>query len=101
MKYILLLCAITSLIVSGWASAYHTNFTTYDTSTEITVEGIVTALELVNPHAWIYLNVTNEAGDLERWKIELAGKLSLSRRGRTDNSVAEGDHITVIGNPSH
>jgi len=100
MKYILLLCAIVSLVVSGWASAHHANFATYDTSTEITVEGIVSELELVNPHAWIYLNVTNEAGDLERWKIELAGKLSLTRRGWTDDSVAEGDRVTVIGNPS-
>lgn len=100
MNYIRSLVSTVPLLIVSSASAHHANFATYDLSKEITVEGVVTELKLVNPHAWIYLDVTDGAGDLKRWKIELAGKLSLSRRGWTDDSIAEGDRVTVVGNPS-
>jgi len=66
----------------------------------ITVEGTVTELQLKNPHAEIFLDVTDDQGGIANWRIEMSGKLSLSRRGWTDDTVMQGDRITVVGNPS-
>ena len=100
MKNMLTLSMSGAVLIAGSALGHHANFATYDISTEISVEGVVTSLELVNPHAWIYVNVVDEDGDVEEWKIELAGKLSLAKRGWTDDTVAAGDRVTVFGNPS-
>ena len=57
-------------------------------------------LELVNPHARLFIAVTNESGGVEEWMVEGPGKLSLARRGWTDDMFADAESITAVGNPS-
>ena len=82
------------------AQAHHSYRVVYDFSTTETLVGEVVRLELVNPHARLFVNVTNENGDVEEWMIEGPGKLSLARRGWTDDMFADGETITVVGNPA-
>ena len=82
------------------AQAHHSYRVIYDFSTTETLVGEVVTLELVNPHARLFVNVTNENGDVEEWMIEGPGKLSLARRGWTDDMFADGETITAVGNPS-
>ena len=82
------------------AQAHHSYRVVYDFSTTETLVGEVVRLELVNPHARLFVNVTNENGDVEEWMIEGPGKLSLARRGWTDDMFADGETITAVGNPS-
>ena len=79
------------------ALAHHAFVAIYDPRETATIEGEFAGLELVNPHAWIYIDVT---ADNEQWTIEAAGKLSLARRGWTDDMFQEGEVITVVGNPA-
>jgi len=89
-----------SLLSTGSAIAHHSFFVQFDMAQRITVEGTVTELQLKNPHAEIFLDVTDDQGGIANWRIEMSGKLSLSRRGWTDDTVMQGDRITVVGNPS-
>ena len=82
------------------AQAHHSYRVVYDFSTTETLVGEVVRLELVNPHARLFVNVTNENGDVEEWMIEGPGKLSLARRGWTDDMFADGETITAVGNPA-
>lgn len=82
------------------AQAHHAFRVVYDFSQTHTLEGRVVRLELVNPHARLYLSVTNESGEEEEWMIEGPGKLALARRGWTDDMFVEGETITALGNPS-
>jgi hypothetical protein len=100
MKYLLVVVSTLGSLIAGPVTAHHSFFATYEVEKEITIEGVVAELRLVNPHALIYIDTVNEAGETQRWKVELAGKLSLSRRGWADDTVAEGDRVTVIGNQS-
>jgi len=88
-------------LLPSLAAAHHAFRGVYDFSTTDTIEGAVVTLELVNPHARLYLDVTTDAGEAERWLIEGPGKLSLARRGWTDDMFAPGDIITAFGNPSN
>ena len=85
---------------SNVARAHHSFAATYDPARLVTVEGIVTGLQLVNPHAIIHVNVTNDSGEVEDWLIEMPGKLSLARRGWTDETIIPGETVTAVGNPS-
>ena len=82
------------------AQAHHAYRVAYDFRTTETLVGEVVRLELVNPHARLFINVTNGNGDVEEWMIEGPGKLSLARRGWTDDMFTEGETITAVGNPS-
>ena len=91
--------ALVTMALPG-AQAHHSYRVVYDFSTTETLVGEVVRLELVNPHARLFINVTNENGDVEEWMIEGPGKLSLARRGWTDDMFADGETITAVGNPA-
>ena len=63
--------------------AHHSFAASYDPVRLVTVEGIVTELQLVNPHAIIYMNVTNDAGDVLHEQWVLLGKSPPVLMGQT------------------
>ena len=83
-----------------FARAHHAYRVAYDFSKTETLVGEFARLELVNPHARLFIAVTNESGDVEEWMVEGPGKLSLARRGWTDDMFADAESITAVGNPS-
>ncbi len=93
--------AFAVLALSPQASQAHHSFpAVYDPARLVSVTGVITNLELTNPHAIIYIDVTNDSGEIEGWVIEMPGKLSLARRGWTDETVVPGESITATGHPS-
>ena len=91
---------VLAALASFTARAHHSYRVVYDFSETRTLEGRVVRLELVNPHAKLFLDVTDESGEVEEWMVEAPGKLALARRGWTDDMFAEGEAITAVGNPS-
>ncbi|RBP85813.1 hypothetical protein EBI01_01690 [Marinomonas rhizomae] len=72
----------------------------FDESTTIKVEGIVTKSRLVNPHAYIYFNVLDKAGQTNEWRCELGTGSALKRAGWTSGTFAKGTQIKVVGSPA-
>ncbi len=66
----------------------------------VTVEGVITELRLVNPHAYVYFDVTDDTGEVANWRCELAGGTGMRRRGWTDDSLLPGQAITMTGAPA-
>ena len=57
-KILALLVVGTVLLLSSLpTSAHHAFAATFDTSKPITVRGVVTKIELINPHSWFWLDV--------------------------------------------
>ena len=65
------------LLVAGAANSHHAFAPVYDGGRTVTVEGVVTEFRLVNPHATISMDVTDDAGNVVQWSVELSGKLNL------------------------
>ena len=86
---------------SALVSAHHNFRSVYNFNETTTIEGAFVRLDLVNPHARILIDVTNDAGDVERWVVEAPGKLALARRGWTDDMFSDREHVTVTGNPAY
>jgi len=97
MKFLL---AVITATLPAIVQAHHAFRGVYDFNTTETIVGAVVTLELVNPHVRIFMDVTNDAGETEHWIVEGPGKLSLARRGWTDDMFAPGDVITAMGNPA-
>ena len=86
-----LLCAATSL------RAHHAFAAEFDAQKPIKLEGTVTKVEWINPHAWIHIDVKRPDGTVEQWMIEGGTPNTLFRRGVTKTSLPIGTVIVVDG----
>ncbi len=82
---------------SAPAVAHHAFGAEFDANQPIQLEGTVTEMEWINPHAWIHLDVTRPDGSVEKWMVEGGPPNSLVRRGFTKSSLLPGTDIVVDG----
>ena len=90
-------CLCLALAPGAWA---HHSQSEYDLRGKVDVEGTVTKVEWRSPHAWIYVDVTNDKGEKVNWSFELPSPVTLMRRGWTRDSLKPGDRVTVSGAPA-
>jgi hypothetical protein len=76
--------------------AHHSVSGEYDPNKKVTIKGTVSKVEWTNPHARIYVDVS-EGGKVTTWNFELAARSALTRQGWTGTSVKVGDVVTVEG----
>ncbi len=91
---------VTGLLLSVCVHAHHGPASHYNLDEMITVKGVVTKFKLINPHARIYFDVTNDDAEVQKWLAEGNAAAILKRRGWTKNTLKVGDVITISGNPA-
>jgi hypothetical protein len=91
----LALVAFGIVIAASSLSAHHR--WPVDMSTLVTVEGTVVAFTWANPHPMIQLDVTNAAGEVERWQVGGPATNRMVGNGWDRDTVKAGDQITGIG----
>ena len=79
------------------AAAHHAFSAEFDDTKPVTLTGTVTSVRWSNPHAWIYIDVKGEDGEVVNWGLEFGGANSLYRRGWRQNDVAPGTLVTIEG----
>lgn len=95
---LVLLCAAVIFVFAGRAvSAHHAFAAEFDAKKPVKLQGTVTKVEWINPHAWIHIDVKQPDGSLEQWMIEGGTPNTLFRRGVNKNSLPAGTAIIVDG----
>jgi Family of unknown function (DUF6152) len=77
--------------------AHHSFAAEYDNNKQVTVKGVVQKVAWVNPHAYVYIDVTDENGKVTTWAFESLSPNALARQGWTRNSLKVGEPVTVNG----
>ena len=85
------------LLVGVTPSFAHHSTAMYNMASPTTVTGTVKRFEWTNPHAFIYLEVTDEKGKKVEWAIEMMSLNHLKSYGWLHDTVKPGDVITCTG----
>jgi hypothetical protein len=76
--------------------AHHSVAGGFDTGTTITIKGVITKLEWMNPHARFWVEAKNDDGTASNWEMELPAPNALMREGVNRDFLNQGDQVTVI-----
>ncbi len=88
------------LAASGALFAHHSAAGLFSPDVERTITGTVTRWLFVNPHPAIVMDVKNDQGAVETWRIQFPNPAGLTRRfGWNRNSIKPGDQVKILGNP--
>ena len=79
------------------AWAHHSFASEFDAAKTVTVEGVITRAQIVNPHSWLYLDVKNKDGSVTNWGFEFGTPSSLRRIGISRTTVSAGTHVRIAG----
>ena len=87
-----------ALILAGTpAQAHHAFAAEFDAKKPVHLEGVISKVELINPHAWIHVDVTGGDGKVTTWMIEAGSPNVLLRRGINKNTIVKGTRVKVEG----
>ncbi len=92
----------TALTIGGviTANAHHSSTPHFDNTINIEKTGIVTEWQFVNPHSYIYFDVTQADGSVVNWRCEGSAASTLTRLNYTEDTFVPGMKITVSGYPA-
>ena len=79
------------------ASAHHSFAAEFDIDNPVSLKGVLTRMDWVNPHGWLYIDVTQPDGTVVNWAIEAGGPNQLLRRGLRKTDFPIGLDILVEG----
>ena len=93
------ICAVAAalLLTAMRAPAHHAFAAEYDENKRVTVSGTVTAFNWTNPHAWLYVDETDETGKVTSWGFEMGSPGGLTRRGWKKAELKKGDRVALEG----
>ena len=96
--------AIVALVLAAAAaagvSAQRAVATTYDETRQVKLEGAVTRIDWVTPHAFLFVDVTDASGTVANWAIDIGNPFDLESGGWSATTVRIGDVVTVQAMPA-
>ena len=87
---------LVALVSAGSLLAHH-SLANYDTTKAVRIKGTVFQFRQINPHSFIFLDVTGTDGANRRWAVEGPSLLQLKRRGVASDVLKPGDVVEVCG----
>src|SRR6266853_6780625 len=95
-RFVAVIIAAIVLLTAVPSFAHHST-AMYNMANPVTVTGVVKRFEWTNPHAFVYLEVTDEKGAKVEWAIEMMSLNHLKSYGWTHSTVKPGDKISCTG----
>lgn len=77
----------------------HHSFAMFDGDKLVTLEGSIYSVEWKNPHAWIWVAVTDDKGQQQVWGLEGTSPGAFAQQGITKQDFLAGNKVTVDIHP--
>jgi hypothetical protein len=96
-SFLSVLAAGVLLAGSNRVAAHHAFAAEFDADRPIDLQGTVTKIKWVNPHSWLYFDVTDAQGKVTNWGVEFGAPNQLAKIGLTKADVAPGTAVHIRG----
>ncbi len=91
---------VLAALAAGPGHTHHSHTATYNDAVRVTLEGAVTRIEWVNPHAYLFVDVEDGNGTVTNWALEFGNIFDLEKAGWADDTVRIGDMVRVEASPA-
>jgi hypothetical protein len=98
LKWIGFLAAALLLVIPAAGLSHHSH-AMFDYNKEVSVTGVVTQWVLRNPHAYLYIDVKSEKGEVVNYSIEMSNLTQMITRGVGASTFKVGDKVTAKVHP--
>jgi len=88
-------CAV--LAVPSVSLAHHAFAAEYDGDRPLELQGVVQKVRWVNPHSWLYLDVTGPDGQVTTWQLEFGTPNALANAGLGKDDLKAGQRVAIKG----
>lgn len=76
--------------------AHHSLASQFDEGKPLTLQGVITKVDWVNPHVWVYIDVKDTGGAVEQWTLETLPPATLRKGGLRSDMLGKGQTVTVL-----
>jgi hypothetical protein len=93
------ICFVAFILSAGAASAHH-GFGSFEVSKTVSFAGArLTRIELVNPHSWLYFELTDPNGKVQKYRCEMRSAHVLRRSGWTKELFPAHSRVNITASP--
>ena len=96
-KIAFVISMFTTLCLTDTTLAHHAFAAEFDKEKPVRLTGSVTEMRWANPHAWIYIDVEGEDGNVVNWALETRSANNLIRLGWRPADLPAGTVLEVEG----
>jgi hypothetical protein len=84
------------------ARAHHSVPGQFDTSKPITLKGVISKIDWINPHIYVYLDVKDPSGTTATWALSTLPTAMMRRAGLTKETLQgkSGEEVTIYAVPA-
>jgi hypothetical protein len=79
--------ALAAVAAGTTAYAHHAIQAQFDTNKVVPMEGTLTKVDWINPHAWFHFEIKDSAGKATAWRFETPGPGALRRAGLSSKAA--------------
>ena len=89
--------ALGALLAATPVLAHHSFSAEFDAGKPVSLRGVVTKVELINPHSWITIDVKDASGQTTSWMVEGGSPNVLLKSGVTKTAIPLGSELVIDG----
>ena len=96
-RFAVVLVAATLVLEAGSVSTHHSVSGQYDASRPLTLTGVISKVDWINPHIYLHLDVREKDGAVTTWTLSTLPTAMMRRAGLTKESLQgqPGEVVTI------
>ncbi len=94
------LAAAIALLAAAPLMAHHAVSAEFNSDKIVTLKGVVSRVDWVNPHIFIYLDVKDDSGKVTTWRLQSVPPMFFKGSGLTKEKLLDGGEATVTAYPA-
>jgi len=91
---------VATLVCALPGIAHHSFAAEFDANKTVTIKGVVSKVDWVNPHIFIYVDVKDANGKTTTWALQSLPPLFFRGSGLTRDVLMNKQEVTVTANPA-